>query len=435
MFLFILFIVIILLLLFVGAYVSAGKIEPYTPPPPDYSQMSEEFVVYAPWGWDDITQPDARSAVPVDSPDGVCSSFTFISNERFQPATVNMSSLQTCSSSGCVSANCSCFPSASQCVDVDQVMGIKMMHKCMDLPEGSVLKTNGQCVTQNGALVDIGYIEEFYQTCGESSEATETTYSSQSTTTVSATNYCSGTIGLVTFGVEGSGGEEIFNNAVCLSTPHYTTTVQNNAYVYSGLTPLYQGVCDMRTSYNSIPSQLFRVQRANYDGYSLKESSTGQFARIIHRPTQYVVYPTFNETGLLVDGNYLTLVDPATITHTNGYVWLLVNQIKNEDLVAPAQIVYCSDYTTAPNINDTAGMWDYCQDKFSIQPQLATSNSYVTNGTPVMKTYFVTNSTSQSEDSQEAQDEQNKKSRTTTQYFEYSIISVMIQDPSAYTFY
>jgi hypothetical protein len=402
--------------------------KPYTPPTVDTTIFNNQYQINSPWS----------SSTPVFGIDGQCNVYTFISNNKYAPANISFSNINSCSSSGCLSGTCGCSnPLSNQtCVDDDQVFAIKQTHSCMGDPDLSV-RTSGQCIKQNGNLVNKNEVEIYYARCTPKVQSSDITSTSASQTTDSDTNNtrCPGSLSLLAFNVNQSIiGPDIFKNALCMSTPNYTQST--NSYgkvIYSNLTPLKQTVCDMTLSYNGYPSELFRIERSDWDGRKFNSNQNGRFAKITHRPTGFSVSPTFQSNGItpITKGN-LQLIDTSLASSTNissstGYWWLLVDGLSNGNLVSESQIIYVADPTKVPN----PITWEFATSSLSIQPQYDPSTlTLVNNGNVIMDNYFIVDITK----TINGVDSKTLAMGLSTSYLDYSILPIIMQNPSNFTF-
>lgn len=419
---------VVVLIILVVTLIVAKKYVVYAPPVADPSKMAAQYHVNSAWGWG----ADGRSApAPVPGIEGKCNVYTFTSSEQYAPAIATFSDINTCvgNTGACASGTCSCSsPSGDQsCIDDDQLFAARYQHRCMG-DMGYLLKTSGKCLQQNGQLADKGTVEQYFTVCslkggGDGSVAAKNT------------TRCQGSLSLVAFNVsQGSVGRGIFAGAVCMSTPQYTTSKSaSGAVVYSGLGPLTQEICDMSASYNSYPSQLFRVERATFDGVKFTNTDSGPFVRMIHRPTGYSVSPTLSAAGIPT-GN-LELVP------TKGFQWALLPQIKDPDGSGNGsrpQIIYIPDASKYPGPSLTPKLKAYLTSNtllvYSIQPTLAYGNYSVlpVSQKLLVKPYIYTNF-----DIPEYQggDPQGPSKVSVTQILDYSTLPMMMQNPSNFDFF
>jgi len=322
------------------------------------------------------------AATPVDGLNGQCNVYTFVSNDKYMPAIVSYSDINSCNS-GCQGLNCSCStPTVDQtCVDVDQLFAQQVVHTCKQL--NTDLRNSGMCLQQNGQLVNPGTVETFYSVCQTSTTSPVSGGSGETQTTSSQNNnYCTGELSILAFNIKQAGlGEEIFDNAVCMSTPNYVANNVNGKITYNNLTPMYAYECDLSATYNNIPSQLFRIVKASYDGANFKENQYGNYFRIVHRPTGYYVYPSF-ETGFTnpIAGS-LQIVKPADSLPNKGYTWFVAPPLTSPagDLMSLTQLIYIQDVKTFPY----PITWDYAINTISVQPSYNVSGSSSLTYTPI----------------------------------------------------
>ena len=269
------------------------------------------------------------------------------------------------------------------------------------------------------------------------------------------------------------------------STQLSTDTIIESA-VFTNLTPLTQEKCDIQASYNNYPSQLFRIERASYDGVKFTTDPKGIFARIIHRPSNYLVSPSSNlETGGTTatdtySGSTLGLTPIGKTVLTSGYWWVLVpalvsplqtpTYIANTPTITPSsgtltdkqkakygipidtpvpgqasslhlnsfpQIVYVNNPNLVPSISDPTKIWNFVISKFSIQIESTQSKVVDSNGLkPMIPTvggilkmglYLVYDPANYNYEG--------KEKINSTQYLDYAILPLIMTDPSSYTFY
>ena len=312
--------------------IATGTYKPYKPPTVNPTTMSNLYTPTNPWNWD-----AKHSAVPVDGPDGVCSVYTFASFNAFAPAIVGFTQINGCGT-GCTGQNqCVCSPplAGQICVDDDQLFAQKLQHICQPTNTGWDVRTSGQCRQQNGELVDPGTVEQFYAPCNPTNSNNTGT---QQTAINNNLSRCPGTIGLIVFGANiRQPGPTALNEAQCMQEPDYIIEGSE----VTGTTPVMGNVCDMRLSYNGYPRELFRVQRADFNGTNFVPSQAGPYAQIIHRPTGYGVAPTlgndaFGNPDLLkpILNAPLQLLPLAT-GGSKGYWWLLMPQISDPSYTPP----------------------------------------------------------------------------------------------------
>lgn len=350
------FVIGIVIVVIIFIFLVAQRVyTPYAPPAPDITAMTNLYTPTSPWGWNDTS-----SAVPVDGPDGICSVYTFTASERFSPAVVGFSSINSCAG-GCEGAGCVCSnPQQNQvCIDDDQLFARKMKHRCNPNATGFDLRTTGTCRTQNGALVIPGTEEEFFTQCVPGGGPPPAAGSDNQ----SRVPRCPGTLGVIVFNTDTTViGPQVFAEAKCMQDPNYIITPPATAggtATVSNTSPLTGNTCDLRISYMGYPRQLFRVERATFDGQSFTSSNSGPFMKITHRPTGYVVAPTFSrsqETGLTgpAFGQPLQLISP-TISASRGYWWYLSPQMSDPQPMAALNGKWTSSTGEKVTLNNGAG--------------------------------------------------------------------------------
>lgn len=366
----------------------------------------------SPWG----------TAVPVPGINGNCNVYTFISDYQYSPAIVSYSDIGSCNN-GCIGNNCNCStPITSQgCIDVDQLFAQQVVRSCMGGTELNV-QTSGLCRQTNGLLVPPGTIETYFKPCKQSKTDSSETGAIQ-TTSETNNQYCQGDLSLISFGINTKEtGTEIFNNAICLSTPLYIysdNTISGNISV-TNLSPLFQEVCSMNEVYNNIPSQLFRIVRADWDGRKFTVNSNGSFVAIIHRPTGYYVAPTFDLRNNPIIGGDLQIVNVNELKNS-GYIWYMTEPLMSPDGLnkSPPQFVYFPDPGLLQYIN-----WNILILQISIQPELMSDGLPSKSTSPKMKNFLTFSTTSNN------QIDTVKYNSSIITYLSYSILPLIMKNPN-----
>lgn len=321
---------------------------------------------------------------------GKCNLYTFTSNNPYTPATITFNDLNNCY----ILNNCSYVDNA-YCYDPDQIFAIRKKHECDDL-------ITENCLQQNGQLVPTGTIEEFFQRCNP-------TPSKDNTKNISISNklQCKGELSLIAFNLkEGTFGPNIFDDSVCMQMSNDGTILQN--------------ICDMREIYvpkggGPTPSQLFRIERANYVDNKFVPNDNGIFVKIVTRPNNLVLTPDVENSDLK-----LTEVD-----ENKGYFWAFIPEITdprvdNPLFKSPSQIVFIRDPKKLPALNDTLKLWNYLVDPTNNIKSIQIDN--LCNNVPVkFDDFFVYNFTQTT-------------TINSTQYLNYSILPVLMQNPEEYSF-
>lgn len=323
---FIILISLILVFYFMGNYQAPKIIQPST------ENMELVYEINSPWGWSN----DSRSA-PVDGPTGLCNIYTYVSNSKEAPK-ISFNDLNSC-----VSENrCSYQPATKgSCFDEDQIMASERKHICQgNTGEGvdgtiqnqAVNITSGKCLKQNGELAEAREIEQYYQKCTPST-------SNKINTNTSISGKCPGRLSMISFG-----------GTVCMS-------VRTNKPI--------QEPCNVSSVSNGFPNQLFRIQRADFDGRDFVENNNGKFIRIVDRKSGNVVSPATEVTtsGPSLNGIELTLVPIGSTALRKGYWWVLTPTLSKGAYKSIPQLVYIENPSTLPT---SGNEWSYYSDKMSI---------------------------------------------------------------------
>ncbi len=328
-------------------FITLGLYKHYTPEEKDPLLYLKPFTINSPWGWEGKTE-----SAPVDGVEGECNVYTFVSSDPYSPASITFNDLNSCLEDG------TCSISESQtCVDDDQIFAIKRKHRCLGKENASI--TSDYCLQQNGLVVPKGTIEEYYQKCKFKKD-----------TNTSNTGKCPGALSLISFNIDQTKtGVEIFDGAMCLETPKFL----KDGNEYKNLSPFFQNVCNMSATYtppggDPIPSQLFRVERADFDGFQFNPNQNGIYARIIHRPTNYAVTPTQS-----FDQN----LELKPLGERKGYYWALIPALSDPDITtykkSPPQIAYIPDPSLFPSNGGNDSLWKFVSNEAnrvrSIQPE------------------------------------------------------------------
>ena len=296
--------------------------KPYAAPPPDETAAAQAYTVPSPW----------LPATPSEGLDGKCNLYTFPARERYSPAVMTYSTIQTCAANACLpGTTCTCTPddvSLSGCLDDDQLYAQQLNRNCGQNPIDSQLRNRGYCRRWDGTFATPGQIETYYQACGGLSR-------------------CLGSIGLVAFNATiPTPGPAALDSALCLAAA-------------TAVAPIAGQRCDMRQA-----TQLYRIQRADFDGNAFTPSTQGRFARLIYRPTNTAISPALQGNSLLlpVPGQPLQLT-PIT-AGSDGYWWYLAPALKSPTGVTPArvsrsQLVFINKPLELPPPDDTKALWTY----------------------------------------------------------------------------
>lgn len=439
-------------------------------PRPDFSA---DYSLPNPWGWEVNGQP--VSYVPVEGIDGQCNVYTFVSTQPYSPASPNYADLVTCVGDvearlqpgesvilgsptagfcpGDSGQSCSSPLPGQNCIDYDQLFALKARHQCIgDL--NFAVYSGGQCRTQDGKLVDPGYVEEFYINCS--------TAPSTGSVAEQSNRRCPGSLGFIVFGTsENQAGPSYLQDALCLQEPNYVATVtalppesgripsgkisslegRETRIVrsYSNVESLFTGECDMRCAYLGFPRQLFRLDRADWNGTSYAQSSNGAFMRITHRPTGLYVAPTLDGEQPL-SGQPLRLVSPTSAAQ--GYWWYLVPQLYDPNYIPPddedeeeppryfarPQIIYVPDPAAIPNPNDRQAFWAFLT---SSNPPLAMAPSAKALHVPmIVQPYLVVDANLPL-----ISQPQRASILSSAQYIDTQLLPLILLDPEAFGFY
>lgn len=348
-----------------------NQFNPYIPPSTsaiNTETMEQLYVINSPWGWD-----LNNNSIPVEGDSGKCNVYTFKATSQFTPATFSFDSMKTCIANGTCSFTSS---DLSTCIDEDQLFASQRQHLCRgntgatidsNVTDQSATITSGSCLQQNGEIVGPGTIERYYTKCFP--EIPE----SSSINTTNNNNKCLGSLALLGFNVkQGVIGPSIFNNAVCMSTPEYN---YSNG-TYSNLSPVKQAPCSIQTSYGGYPSELFRIERASFNGLTFTFDQAGSFCKIIHRPTNYLLSPVLTN-NVPTEGGLLELI-PINNVKNFGYIWLFSENVSFNsngiNISANSQLVYISDPGNLPSTQDLKLYLDYMEKKYVVKIDIIDSN-------------------------------------------------------------
>ena len=202
--------------------------------------------------------------------------------------------------------------------------------------------------------------------------------------------------------------------------------------------------CNTTKTYNGYPSQLFRIQRASYNG-TYKESETGSFCRIVQRPSNYYLYPALNSGTLLpIPGSNITV---QNLTDENlTYCWYLLPNIPKTTVVdeygvyltysVKQQIIYVPKENAGKITQtlNTSQLFSYIinNNVYSIQPPIGIKDGeyFIPEGYPLILDKILIYSY------QPNSEMNNKKCELCTlNYYDYAILPTIIKEPSDYTFY
>ena len=363
--------IIIITLIYNNFYV------PYIPPTP----LIPNIIPLSPWS----------KPTPVDGIYGKCNVYTFISKIPYIPVVIKFNDVSEK------------IPiSSSTCVDDDQIFASKNRHTCQSL--GDSIIVTGQCLQQDGKLVDKGTIEEYFQTCTPPGVKT-------GETTASTNNHrCNGSISLIAFNInQKTKGVDIFNGAMCMSS---SLTIDQPILVL-------QQPCDTTSSYLSYPTQLFRVVRAIYKNKKFVIDQGGIFCQIVQRPSNHILAPTFTTGGLPILG------EPLRFINSEAFWWVLVGAMSDPVIGnSQPQIVFIKNAGTLPLSAEKKKLFEYLIDPknniMSIQMV-----SEIAGEKLIMGKYIFT----------DAKSTQTTLAKiNTTQYLDYSILPTIMTNPQKYNF-
>ena len=416
---------LVIIVLIIVLFANRGAFKSYAPPEVDPTELAQQYTPSNPWGINGGFDP---STIPVDGVDGQCNVYTFTSDRQWEPALVSFTSINSCLG-GCISGrDCKCsVPVSLPCIDDDQLFAAKMTHTCQPEPTGWDIRTSGLCRKQDGTMVPPGTVEEYFTRCQPSSTG--------ETNPIQSVN-CKGSLSLIMFRVDiGKGGPTAFDDALCVIDPNDPSSPNILDNIFT------TGDCDMSSSKDGIPRQLFRIERADWNGKEFKENQNGNFARIVHRPTNKLLSPSL---GLGIDGKpspLKPLIDEKVILIDRGakdtYVWALIPQLKDptipsptdpKRLIARSQIVYAPNPRLFPNFNDQASLWKFLtalgSNTLSMTPKKLPNSIYGL----WMGGYVVTDSLG---------DEQTQRASKLAfgMYLDYSIVGIIRDIPQNYDFY
>lgn len=342
----------------------------FTPPKIQQSSTDLDLKIPAPWSHPNPVQQNA----------GKCLVYTFATTDKYVPVTAKFSLLNSCITNG------TCFSSPQQdCIDPDQLMAQKMVHVCT----GNELTnlTSSYCLKQDGKKAKLGEVEEYYQKCGTNEEK--------------QIIYCKGSLSLLTFNLDqGKSGPNVFDNAHCMSVPLYNIDSKGN---YQNIIGVKSSVCNSAELYDNFPAQLFRIERASFDGKNFIINSSGQFAKIIHRKSGYVLAPTSDYR--------LQFIKSGQNYQKSGYWWVLLDSLRYDNYYSPPQIIYFPDPTIMPT---QSGFLTF----------LTSNNIYslqVYGDEIVLKKFFYSTNTV-------------GINEYATQYIDYPLLPLIIQSPQNFVF-
>lgn len=378
------YLIVIIILLFIFIFVIfylSGFLNKYESPSPNIDEMKNSYNIKSPWG----------QTVPVDGTYGTCSTYTFVSNNILIPPTFNMNDIETCEIDN------TCFRSeTSACIDTDQISAKKVKHMCTGKELVDI--SSGYCLKQNGDLAVIGEEEEFFTVC-------------------EPTKLCPGFLSLIAFNMKQEIGFGMFSGAVCFKSPEY---IRKSEREYNFLTPVKQQFCNLIETYQGFPSQIFRIERANYENGKFISNQFGDFYRITHRPSGYFLSPELRgkNTFPLAD---LKFVKINRIS--DGYVWSYIDEIvdlKNPTLFGIPQFIYIDN---PERFSLKLSIYTYLTDSenpvYGIQPETVLKDGkieIVNLGNIKMGTYFFYSKNS------------NLFQLYKTTYLKYSILPFLLQN-------
>ncbi len=305
--------IVILLLILLGTFM-LGLWDQVEFPPANTQEMINAYSIPSAWS----------SGLPV--PNASCQAYTFISTDGTipQPGIDHLNN---------TSDDIVIFPIQQECTDSDQIFAQNSFHVCRygDFPDIPITQFDG-CPLKTGGFTKInGFYEEYYNTCG---------VTTQSSLTESNSTRCIGSIGLITYNFTGALG-----SSTCILDPLYT--IDGSNVIIPANAPLrvahptlnstsFSGGCSITATQNNFPSQLFRVTRYSYDPKttSLTQNNSGSFLRITHRPTGKCIAPyTLGTDGKTVSVSFFNpnlspiLVDASSFG--NHGAWWYVTTTMN----------------------------------------------------------------------------------------------------------
>lgn len=404
--------------------------ESYKPEKVDPEQLAGEYTATNPWGNNGKPGP----GVPVNGTDGLCNLYTFKAPGRFEPAFVKFSSIIGCDQND----NCSKPLPGSNCADDDQIFAQKRVHTCLAKPTGWDIRTSGTCRQQNGKLVPPGTVEEYFVRCNPSNPKPDISNNNKD-------NRCKGSLSLIVFNANiEEAGPGAFDKAWCLSDPNY---IDNRIFgvedlgqsTVVGTFPFTMETCDMRISYKGFPRQLFRVERAEYDGFRFIPNQEGVYAKIVHRQTGYILMPTLKSVNQKLSTLNPDITKPVNMYDPklfgrDIYPWGLVSQLSdpaNPKIIARSQIAYLPDPTRVPNFGDSKKIWEYLTSKnnnvVSMSPVLD-NNKRILKLVPFVTVDSTLPTTPGSPDPQQLSKE------TAAMYVDSSIVGIIVKNPQNFDF-
>lgn len=440
-FLLILFIIIVI-------FIVLGVFKNYEPPESSIESMQYEYYIPSVWSYTDpwdttIKEGDQKSTNPVYGIDGLKNVYTFISNIPYTPPTFKFTDIITCSNiNSCANGSCICStPTTSQtCIDSDQLFAQKLEHICYGFPE--YINNENQideCLQNNGLLVPIGTIEQFYSPCSDESKSSNTTQQQSigSVESIPDVN-CFGSISILIFNLGSGVGSTVFQNSQCFDSSSWS--VSNGEYY--NIANIKSSECNTTKTHNGYPSQLFRVQRASYSG-SFKQSQSGSFCRIVQRPSEYFLYP-FIESGNTIPIKGSSIILTNTISVNETYCWFMVPAIpvnyyliNNEYIYTSSkqQIIYVKNPNDIPQTNNYNDLVQYIitNKSLSIQPQTYQSGQQFymyDNGDLILDNYLFYNNNESSNSLNNS-----KCFLGYINYLDYNILPTLLKNPDDYTFY
>lgn len=354
----------------------------YVPIPTPVETLNLEYYIPSPWSYTDpfdesIPSSDQKTAIPVEGINGQCNIYTFASQGKYTPANIKYINLEGCQNgNACLSGECTCssaYPSLDTCIDPDQVIAKQMVHACFAYPASFNLQnTTNQCKRMTGEMANVGDVEQFFTNCESKGNTQSQTITDISGSNGTTSNYCYGSLSLLSFNYYGS-GVDAYNGSTCITSPYW----QYSNGVYSNLDNLSLSACDISKKWNTVPSQLFRVVRAAYTT-TFKEDMTGNFCKIVHRPTGYVLTPKLETNGsvsLAIENSTLYL------SASNApYYWYILPDLPastySKGYGGKSQFIYVPDPKLIPQNTNANQIWDYLNSNnvMSIQPETYLSN-------------------------------------------------------------
>lgn len=332
----------ILLVIFIILFVIYNLYEPNTAETPDFEEMKNQYNIKSPWS----------KSIPLEE---TCKLYTFTSRSPYSTANIKLSELNYCQELGI----CSIMEGQS-CYSSDQIFAKKYKHTCTG--NNLVSISNGKCLTQNGELVNEGEEEEFYIDCKYIGDAHKK---------------CLGILSLLSFNLKPG-----FIGTTCLQSPFFNS--DGKIFNFDGF--VTQQYCDVRNAYNGIPLQLFQVIRANYSKTGFQINDSGQYIKIVHRPSGYVLEPL----------SMNIFFSKITFKEDKGYNWFLTTYYEEDDpvkkikYIIPSQLIYIEDFSLFPKNTSPENIKNYM---FTYKPSsihtLSSGGTLIVGSELYMDTFFM----------------------------------------------